>query len=126
MTKDLLTRIAELAGTDIADKIASEFGGDQVYIRRSLVPKKMVRCSECAHIEHTKGVLPKCGLSHFIVGLYNPRICDQFAESAMHRISLNRLRILVRHHPTIAVLASTGGGLFAQRKHVLAATRSRP
>lgn len=118
MSRDLLTRIAELAGTDVASQIATEFGGDQVYIRRSLAPERRVRCSDCVHVKHAKGNLPKCGLSHYTVGFHNPRICGQFELPTMHRINLDRLRGLLHYHlyPTTAALASPGGGWLIPRR----------
>lgn len=80
---DLLVRISELAGEPVAEQVASEFGGEAHYIRKSLKPGKTVRCGDCTHHvseESGFGYMPKtsCGLTQKWTSLSSWRSCNKF------------------------------------------------
>lgn len=73
--KDFLTRLAELAGTDVANQIISEYGGQPVYIRRTLSNRDMVKCQSCANTEIKSDRGAVCTKTKYHVCLFTPRIC---------------------------------------------------
>ncbi len=83
MRPDLLSRISDLAGEQVAEKIVSEYGGEACYIRKSLKPGNFVRCGDCAHhvLENRRpGYSPDvcCGITHAWTSLQHWRACDKF------------------------------------------------
>lgn len=86
MRPDLLTRISELAGEQVAEQLVSEYGGEACYIRKSLKPCGFVRCGDCAHhiIEGQGfGYSPKvsCGITFAWTSLKSWRACNKFTKT---------------------------------------------
>lgn len=129
---DFIQHLAELAGDDIANKIITEFGGQLIYVRKSITRSPMVRCWECMHCV-TEEVQPHyaannhCGLTKLYTSVAHWRICKDFSaankETPMptpspFRIDAWRLREILRLnlYRTTSVKSSVGGGWFMQRR----------
>ena len=81
--RDILKRLAELAGDGVAEQISEEFGGRAVYIRRTLEVAARVRCRNCLHAVREQAIFVhspnvRCGVSGVLVGDFNWRICRHF------------------------------------------------
>lgn len=82
--RDLLKRIAELAGSDVANQICDEFGGQQVYVRASVVTPGRVYCRDCRHLNlgpdrFGYGSSSRCQISALYVSPVHLRTCRKFA-----------------------------------------------
>lgn len=84
--KDILARIAELAGDEIAEAIAKEFGGLSHYIRvRAKLPPGAVVCRECVHYKGpAKGFsnMSLCGITDRHTNGWCRRACHDFTQTA--------------------------------------------
>lgn len=79
--RDLLKRIAQLAGVRVADQIADEFGGKPVYVRPAVDARGRVYCRDCQHlhVDPSSHSLPRCGLTRIHVSPVHMRTCRKFA-----------------------------------------------
>lgn len=72
---DFVTRLCQLAGTDVAQQVVSEFGGRAVYIKRTVDDRGTVKCESCANPVDKRdhgAHCPKIGLH---VSLNHRRVC---------------------------------------------------
>lgn len=86
MRADLVTRIIELAGEQVAKQLVSEYGGESFYIRKTLKPGNFVRCGDCAnHVLQDIGPyyspLVSCGITNASTSLNCWRACDKFTRA---------------------------------------------
>ena len=95
--KDILTRIAELAGVQVAEQIVNEFGGQQVYVRKTVErARTTVRCVDCTHVQikdRGPGYTPesRCGINNLHTSLVHWRACKDF------RVRSDEIEAIARH-----------------------------
>lgn len=79
MKKDFLTRLTELAGEMVAAHIVAEYGGEAVYIRKTLDHEQRVLCGVCAYLKNNATCAhPECVDSGLRVSPSHFRFCPYF------------------------------------------------